>query len=381
MPRTNDPITVRCSALPRIMSCPASAKTPDVLINSAGEAATVGTAAHEFYERMVNDGLTTPEGIEEIALKHNVDLDELTMLAWQGLKIWSKLKDHITDPKCEEGLRTGGGLNLTGHPDVIGGDARDAKNCVIIDWKTGHLENNPTAQLKGYALLALHNGYDDHVGYETYTIITAWTRLGFTDVQKFAIDEIGKFWIEINDTIFNPKEVFNPTPENCMYCPRQNNCEGRRDILQAAGRDLIALADVEGREITPTTLAVLYPQSRMIKKALENYETMLKDAVRDAGGSIAYEGGEIALIDKERKTISFNQEIFGEYLTPEEIQDVTEYTVKADRFKKAVMGNAPRGQKKTHLDECLAKLEEAGSVNVSKYQQLVSTKTKKEELE
>ena len=67
-------MNIRCSALPRIMSCHASIEKPTVEIDAESSPAKMGTAAHRFYEQMVKNDLTYPLNIDSIAEKHTLTL-------------------------------------------------------------------------------------------------------------------------------------------------------------------------------------------------------------------------------------------------------------------------------------------------------------------
>lgn len=144
--------TIRCSALPRILSCPASLRAPEIEINTAGEAATIGTAAHEFYAEMVRRNLDHPaDSLFALAEKHDVDADELSMLAWAGLTAWRTIRDRIDVTAVESELSgtDAGSYTLTGHPDMVGRLRADPTTGVIVDWKTGHKEATYLPQLHG----------------------------------------------------------------------------------------------------------------------------------------------------------------------------------------------------------------------------------------
>ena len=73
----NNPLPVaRCSSLPRITECTASAESPGIIIDTGTEAARMGTAAHEFYARMVRENLKEPGDLFALAAQDNVAEDE-----------------------------------------------------------------------------------------------------------------------------------------------------------------------------------------------------------------------------------------------------------------------------------------------------------------
>lgn len=369
----------RCSALPRITSCTASAERPEIIIDSSGGVAGVGTAAHEFYARMVMVRLDEPGDLFGLAATHGVDEDELRMLAWSGLREWRKVRDRIdvwdvegemvhvvTDAENKPMFR------LTGHRDLGGRVKSDPTTGVIIDWKAGYKENGYLPQTKGYALLDLLvygnpnlPRFREDRGFvipEKYLLLVVWTRLGVTETFAASAADLMKFKNELCRIFASETKRYSPSDENCTYCPLSLDCPARRALMESAGRDIQAMAgEGIGSEITPAKLAALYPQSRVLKKALENYESMLKASVEQAGGSIGFEGGEIGLRESTYRKIGWNPDVLRRFLSEEQIAELRP-TIGKTELDKAVSDGAPRGQKGTAKEECLLALKEAGSV-------------------
>ncbi len=369
----------RCSALPRIVSCTASSERPEIIIDSSGGVAGVGTAAHEFYARMVMERLDEPGDLFDLAAKHGVDEDELRMLAWSGLREWKKVRDRIdvwdvegemahvvTDTENKPLFR------LTGHRDLGGRVKSDPTTGVIIDWKAGYKENGYLPQTKGYALLdLLIYGNPNHPRFreerefvipEKYLLLVVWTRLGVTETFEVSAADLLEFKNDLCRIFASDTKRYSPSDENCMYCPLALDCPARRALMESAGRDIQAMTgEGVGTEITPAKLAALYPQSRVLKKAIENYESMLKASVEQAGGSIGFEGGEIGLRESTYRKIGWNPDVLRRFLSEEQIAELRPTISKAE-LDKAVSDGAPRGQKGTAKEQCLLALKEAGSV-------------------
>ena len=282
--------TVRCSALPRIMSCPASAQDPSVRINAESAAATTGTAAHEIYAAMVMGRAdTVAPGLD----------GEMSYLAWAGLDMWRKMRDRINVLDCEISLsaQISDDVTLTGHPDVIGRLSGDSETGVVIDWKTGYVERDCSDQMRGYALLMTH--------YPKWLLVAAHTRLGTTTTYEATSEELVAFRGRIIDAVTNPKKVYNPTPCNCEYCPMSHECPARVELLGSSCRELQAMTGTTG-DITPAALASLYGKSRMLLKAIDAYESQLKEALK--AGPIETDEGTIELVDAARETITYDRE-------------------------------------------------------------------------
>lgn len=361
---------IRCSSLPRLLSCTASAASPDVDINESATIASLGSAAHEIYAAMVNEDFRQIPNTYKIADKWGVEETELTQLAYEGFNMWQNLKNLVDVKETEYEMKSAlsGDLTLTGHADVIGSLTGAPETVVIIDWKTGYKESSYIDQLKGYALLALI----ENPKATTAKLVVSWTRLGVYDVHDFTRDESVKFCAEVVKKLApDCEKVYVPSESNCTYCPHKYECEAKRQMMQSAGRDIISIAG-DGRQnaISMVDLARLYPKSRMLKKALDEYDRQVKEAIELNGGSIAFENGLLEMVESERSEITFNQDIISEYVTPEVLQEIRPSVISKTVLEKAVADCAPRGAKGTRKENCLAALREADCIKTSTIKRL-----------
>ena len=374
----NNPLPVaRCSSLPRITECTASAESPGIIIDTGTEAARMGTAAHEFYARMVRENLKEPGDLFALAAQDNVAEDELRMLAWSGLREWKKVRDRIDvwNVEGEMGHVIRGEdadvFQLTGHPDLSGRLKDDPTTGVIIDWKTGYKEGVYLPQPKGYALLdLLIYGNPNHPRFREerefvipvrYLLMVVWTRLGITETFEVATTQIMDFREDLCRIFRSPIKQYAPAEKNCEYCPLAVECPARRTLLASACRDLQSMTGDDSTEITPVQLAALYPQSRMLKKAIDQYEKALKAAVVQAGETIPFEGGEIRLVGGVTRKIFWQPEVLAEFLSADQIAEL-QPTIGRTELDKAVAAGAPTGQKKIAKEQCLEALKAAGAV-------------------
>lgn len=329
--------------------------------------ATLGTAAHEIYAQMVvqDENYHPGDDIARLAVEHDVDEDELAMLAWCGIREWKKIADRLDVQLVEGQLETivGGRARLRGSPDVVATLKDDPTTTVVLDWKTGYREANPIDQIMGYAYLADTLGVSGREA-SKYVLMSVWTRLGVVETAEYSQSQVSGFGKRVAAAFRSLDESprYSPSERNCMYCPLALECDARRALLATAGRDMLAVAQDEQRELAPADLAALYPQSRMLKKALDAYEKQLRAAVKAAGGRIAFDGGEIELKESTRKTITWNPEIVAEYVA-EEHRDELRPTISKTALEKAVAASAPRGQKGTAKEAVLDALREAGCVD------------------
>lgn len=386
----------RCSSLPRICECTASIEyeqaESNVRIDSKSEVSRLGDASHEFYAPMILNSLNDPGDLFDLATKHNVNEAELRMLCWNGIREWKKIRDRIdvwnVEGKMGHTISSAYDIQkpifkLTGHPDVIGRLKDDTTTAVIIDWKTGYKEAAYIPQLKGYALLDLHiYGNPNHPRFKEerefsipmrYLLVVVWTRLGFTETFEFQDTDIMDFREELINIFQNETKTYSPSDSNCMYCPMAGACPARREFMQSAGRDLLAIAgDNAKHEITHESLVKLYSQSRMLKKAVTQYENALKQAVDDAGGKLIVDGEELSFEESETTKYKNNRQVLSDYLTQEQIDEL--FITKKD-LESAIRENAPRGQGGKRIVACLDALKDAGACSTStkktlKYQKI-----------
>ena len=379
---------IRCSALPRILRCPASAQAPGLDIESTSEASAMGTAAHEFYARMVREALDDVPDLTELAQKHRVDQGELTMLAWGGLRIWRQLRLGIREAATELPLYTAhvtpsisveGEVDarvdflLKGTADLVGTAASGP--LVVLDWKTGYKDIGYWDQLRGYASMARSNRANNEPPEEVDQVlaIVAWTRLGVHEVVPFDAAELEALGADVRRALASPFK-HGPSETTCAYCPRARDCEARRALLAAAGQDMLACMGGEhGNAITPARLAGLYSQSRMVKRALEAYEATLKAALDAAPEGLPVEGGRLVLREGSRKTVYWAPEVLGKYMFPEAI-DALRPTIGKGELEDAIAAGAPRGQKGKAKAEVLEALAAAGAVEEKKFRSIAFEK-------
>jgi hypothetical protein len=372
------------------MSCHASIDTPDLLIDTGGAAANVGTAAHEFYSRMVIERPDEPGDLFDLASKHGVDEDELSMLAWSGLREWKKIRDRI-DVWSVEGemahvvtsVENKPIFRLTGHSDVIGRLRSDQTTDVIIDWKTGYKGNGYLPQTKGYA--TLHRLICGNIP-ERYLLLVVWTRLGVTETFEVSAADLMEFKDELCRIFAHDTKRYSPSDENCLYCPMALDCPARRALMEGAGRDIQAMAgEGVGTEITPAKLAALYPQSRVLKKALERYEKTLRDEVERSGPIDCGNGNEIAIRETLRTEINTSdvdgfRDIVRKFV-PSDYVDAISFSLSKKALSDLIADHAEKRGKNAAIKQGMKKIEEAGHCNFTRVRALEYRKTEREDAE
>lgn len=374
MQEKQEEVRVRCSSLPRILSCTASAEAPEVTIDTSADFTRMGDAAHAFYERMVTDKMNAPDDalIHSLSVRFDVDADELEQLAWQGLREWKKVRDRIDLIGVEKKYRASlaENIRLSGHVDLIGRMNDEPSIGIVVDWKAGYKESGYLEQVKGYALLDYLLSASSNRKAERYLMLVVFTRMGITDTVEITAGELEEFRQQIVKTVTSDQTTYAPSDSNCEYCPVKRECPARRVLMRGAYDDITAIIGQPGDpELVPAKLVELYPQTRILKKALEEYEKQVKEAVKAAGGEIETDAGTLSLNDVTRRTIQWAPHLLNTFLTEDQIAGLTP-TIGKKQLEDAVAANAPRGQKGSAKQECMKKLTESGYVKETTSQQI-----------
>ena len=265
---------IRCSALPRIMACPASAQPPKIKIDGDSEPARMGTAVHEVLAQVVTEGLDAVPNLNHVEEKYGIaDRDELRMLCWFGLTQWQRIRGEVRILAVEEAMESEefSGVTITGTPDVV---CAEGDTLVAIDWKSEWIERNHKHQLMGY----LHMAAQCYPTYTNFKRITVWLRssdIHTVPVSEKALDEWAAALVErVQHT-----DTYDPSPDACIFCPLAHECAARRVMIRASMDDMRALVDAGGEP--PEQLAQVYPVKKMVGAILDQYDVMLKTVLAD----------------------------------------------------------------------------------------------------
>jgi hypothetical protein len=226
-------ITVRCSSLPRLTACAASATPPAIRIESPRGPASLGTAFHECMAGYIRDGSCEPDNI---AADHNIDSKELWKLFGWARNLWRDvLAEHYPNPRVEVPLAFGDEqLTLTGHTDLMSIVPRELR---IIDYKSGWTDDDATEQLKGYGFLgiATEAAFAERDGLpcdiEQVRVTKLQVREGRADTEVYTRDQLYAWWQWLKRHLAD-SETFRPSPL-CGRCPRAMECPGHLQQLRA----------------------------------------------------------------------------------------------------------------------------------------------------
>lgn len=366
--------TVRCSALPRILSCPASARTPRVLVDQDSEAARLGTAVHERLYRQCVKGTHSPDAFEpKLVIQNRYRLsdeamDEYIWLVTRGREIWEQVggafdADSLCGELTMERDYAGEGIRLSGHADVVG-TVNKGQMLIVLDWKTGRLDHVYRNQLVGYMALARHI----FKRATSFKIVTAWVRYGNYDTTEISLDEIMDLEAALDLLPSKSRREYNPTPENCQWCPRWQTCAARRDYIKNA---VATFGDAQGAGLdTPQKLAELWPMVSMLSKSIDQYKDAVKTAIKTHGPLTLKIGDELRIKEQDQQKIELTT------ASAEILQQAgvdlygLSLTLSKTPVLAAVAKAAGRGNGKNAKEAVLEKLDAAGAIRHSTVEKL-----------
>ncbi len=387
-------ITIRCSSLPRIMSCPASLEVGEVQIQSSSDNASIGTAVHEVMADIIRAGDFQMPELYPYASRNGVEVEDIRFLCWRGLSWWKKYAPSLSeiDVETEEEISigripdhiifdramqvSGERIFLSGHADITAYDSDGVG--IVIDWKTGS-ERDQLEQLKGYALLKFGG---EKKGAK---VIVINLRENISEVYPpeggvYTRDQLDSFADEIYELVCSESKPYNPIIKNCQYCPRRLECPAKEKLAESS---VMAMASVHSNHslTTPEQLAGLYDAAASLSRTLEQYKDALKMAVKDAG-SITLPDGRVLMIEEcERETIQFDgyftdivsSELSDENNVFEAIGKIgsENITVKKQAVIKAIRDAAPKGEKDEAEERFMKELRAAGCVKTTKFCKIV----------
>lgn len=389
---TTDLLSVRSSLLPIVSQCAAAARLPSIRTRGGGPEADLGTALHDVTSRNVPTiwrageafGLLEAslqrdmleEQARQVAPQYSTDPEELGLLSWLAWLRWLEVRDWFPAPQVERAYDCTHPqflVNLTGHVDIlstIAGQDGHVDEVRCADWKTGRLDHDYTAQLKGYAYLALRN---NPTAERAFAAII-WVREGKMDGQYYTREELDAWFGALAESIHGP-EVFNPGP-HCGWCPRGLTCPAKtaalRQGLEILHDQSVSFATNGSMELPAdpvdrgNLLALLLLQARALESLVSTVTEMVRADVRDHGGSLPLSGGELRLYPQEQTRIDpvSGWDALTRSLTTEKALECV--TISKTKIEEAVRANvpphAPRGQKSRDVRSLFERLEAAGAL-------------------
>jgi hypothetical protein len=359
---------VRASEVPRIASCPASIKPPEVEIADSFQSpeATIGEAVHKALKIYVCGGDVVD--IEEIADEFDVEENQIAPLYHVGRQLISPYLPDI-DILAVEGSYEASvdQLMLTGHPDIVG-KLKGEDYLIIWDWKSSSPSARYEWQLKAYWALAseVHN-------IDEGTLCIGWLRNKIVDKITVGREDADEIWERLRWARRNPNK-YNPGPDNCMFCPRRHECKAVQEMTASAARSLQSFDS--DKEIAPEELASIYPLYQTVKKKIDEYAEALKTELKIHGSLPLPDGQVIRLDERERSKIDIEKawnEILEEWdiHEPQDIVSRIGPALSVSKTKLLKLIQAERGQKGKARKQFTERLESVGAISKTTYETFV----------
>ena len=372
--------TIRCSSLPRGMVCSSSwlpAKDP---IDETSDIGLDGSAVHDVVDKSERDPAAPIDAlISKVSIEHGADASEVKPLFFRWRKIRSEIASWLPSFKTEERLDADlstigiAKLTLTGRVDLVAvvadgelldeGDGRQPDSILVGDLKSGYLEGDYEAQVKGYGLGALLNYGEPRDGFVTGVVI--YVRLGTYAIYRWGVDELHAFARQLDKQRRQAGKQYAPG-ESCRYCKSRLECTARENYIRAAS---VALVPVDGKPIANLTdeqLVDLFPKAKQLGDALKLYERILRERL-EAGPLDFDEKKQLALVESQVQAIKAREAwpilagTFG--LGDDALARAT--TLSKTKLLEEIGRDAPRGQKGKRRAEVIEALEAAGAIDVS----------------
>lgn len=292
---------LRASAAPMNWLCPGSARSAALRIDTAGDAATLGTAAHEALALLAETNAAPWDQIPELAQKHGVHETELRVLVAQGVKLWNEVSDSFRGAMGEIQLATelAPSVLLTGHVDLLAVSGRTAR---AGDWKTGRKDGDYSQQMRAYALLLFRDDPD----LVEVTVTVLWVRDGEIENYTATREQAERWAAEYVERVVEWNGVYRPGT-HCGYCSRSHECEaananGRRDVALIADRSLVHRVETELATMPDEEIVDLAARVEFVQHCAARVKDALTALVRERGDIVAG-GHRLTLGSRETKEL------------------------------------------------------------------------------
>ena len=366
--------TIRASSTPRLLACPASHHAPGERINPDSPEARLGSGAHVVNETLPKTGQPDWDRIPEVAREFRVEEKELRILAAQSKRLWDSevpgwdctLAD-IFEGATAEGQKSMGiglGVTLTGSPDLF--VDRD-NNTYVLDWKTGRVDRDHTAQLAAYALLA---GRGKTVGAHVFV---AWVRDGELEQWSRSTGEIDDHRVSIAKAAASWDGEYRPG-SHCAFCPLEASCSAKTALVR---RDIGAILDSDAEAfgaLEPARQIGLVEQARDIERLCKRVVDAAREHVSEHG-DIEADGRALRVTTVERQSVDTRaaMAVLRQHIPAEKLADTV--TVQLGKAKKIAGEDAPRGEKGKRIAKLMDDLEKAGALSKTETKKLEIKRT------
>ena len=341
-----NPNANRASSLPTFWLCPSSwadIDTPEPERDKS--AANLGTEVHAVVAERLRKAKPA-----ELTLPRS----EAEPLVETAMEAWESIKGEVADKGeyCVEPEVVSREPLLSGHMDVLG--------LGIVDWKSGWLDADYSAQTKGYAWLEwVSQGRPSEFSIPVFTV---WLRTHKYDREVYTATDLMAWQAEYEEKLTQIGEVHNPG-EACLWCPRKHECADCKAWL--AESHAMILSDGAAL-VTREQMAEAWPRLQELSKAVEEAKKRVRAAAEEApldlGGEyeLRITGGTRTKIDAEAAW-----PVLQAHLPAEELSRCV--TIRKGETLKAVREQTPKGAKKKEQEAAfMAKLADAGALTKEK---------------
>lgn len=364
-PKRTPMLSIRCSALPRIAQCPASANPPAIKIDPPSEAGTMGTAVHLHNAAMVR-GLIPDIG--KIANEYDIDPHELEKLCGLSRGAWRTLRESFPGAESEVPTKyvdVANGITLTGTMDVR---SVTPAYLSILDWKSGWADRDHTHQVRGYGWSELQKPELAHIQEVRTHVLNL--RRGVVDTHVYTRAELAAWWESLVLDLRLTPDRFSPG-EHCGFCQRFFECDAQKTMTRYA---LEVIRQDVTPAMTPEQLAGAIGYARVAEKFSEGLRAVVKAQVVAAGGVVPYsDTHELAIEHGERREIDFSagEDVIVAYAGDKWREAVS---VGNGDIERVVKATAARGDKGKQAAAFWRALETADAINVTPTEKLVLRK-------
>ncbi len=360
---------LRCSSLPRIAACPASAEAPLVsVVDEWNEAGAVGTAVHEGLAHWIKTQKFPP--LDALCEKHGVKPAEVGWLIRNGRHVWG-VYEPLVDLVGVEHHLTGalGEHELSGHLDELGRRKDKPRTAVVIDWKTNRVERDYSRQILGYGSLVFQNAaqINEVIG------VIVWLREAEkdgsvpTETLTMTRDNVSLWTEKFLDHLESGEYTNNP--ETCAFCPKRHACATRSILMRNA---VACVSKLDPKAVlTRDDLARIYPQAQAAKRALNEFDKMLKAQVAEAPVSLG--NGQELYIQETKTDIIAPRDAATIYGADQVLESCT---LSKTKFLDAQTEGAPKRGRKLAKTEIIDTLRNAGAIETRVDKKLAKRKEK-----
>ena len=362
----NRTIQLRASATPLAFLCPGSVEAPTVRVEEVGEAANLGSAGHEAFRPLAENGAVDWASLPEIATRWDVDGDELRMLCAMATRLWVAVGETFRGALTEVPLSAEvlPGVVLTGHVDLVASSGAVAR---IADWKTGRKDSDYSHQMKAYGTLVL---LDDPTLTEV-TVTVLWVRDGEIENYTLTRDAMTAWLADLRERVVDWNGTYRTGP-HCEHCKRWHECGPATALVR---RDVAMLLDVDAAAalsaMAPAQLIELHRKASIVGRLADRVRDAIKAHVV-ATGDVESEDARLTIAVEERRALDpvaawpvLEAEGFGD----EDFGAVVELRV--SKVEKRVAEKAGRGKGAGAVRALSARLADAGAVKTREVHKLV----------